>query len=589
MSDEAPAPNHGFVDSRRLTGASRWFAGTAITLTPIGPAALDAAAHLRWAERVAAVARTLGWPDAEPRVVLTAGEALLLAAAPEDQLFTATEISEWAWERSAAEAGVSGFDLAHDLGVDLVAACAEFARRAALERRPALAALRAAAAARSLPVFSDDDSVSIGAGDGCRVWPLAALPDVSDVPWASLHDVPTALVTGSNGKTTTVRLIAAMQRAAGRVAGHCSTTGIEVNGQPIASGDYSGPAGARAVLRHPAVQAAVLETARGGILRRGLAVARADVAVVTNLSADHFGEYGITSLEDLAEVKLTVARVLGRHGTLVLNADDAVLMRAAAALPHAAAVRHALFAADHEHPALAALRQAGGTTCGVQGAGASAELLLSEGTERLHRLGRIATLPLTLGGAARHNIANLAAAALAAWHLGVPTERIAEVAQRFGADPHDNPGRLERWRHRGVTVLVDYAHNPDGLARLLDVARALRPKRLLLLLGQAGNRSDAAIAEMARTAARYRPDAVMLKDMGPTYLRGRALGEVPALLRQALLGSGLPALSIDARSDETAAALALLAAAMPGDVVVLPVHEDAARAQLVATLAGTSR
>jgi len=568
-------PNHGFDDSRRLTGPNRWFAGPAVTLTPLGIAAADPAAWARWAGHVRAMCTRLGWPDPQPLIERHAGGALLVFAAPEDLLFTATEVNEWAWERAAAEAGETGFDLAQDFGED---AAATLAARAAAERLPALAALRAEAAAHGLPLIEDDDEVSLGAGTGSRRWPRHGLPATDAVPWAELHDVPTVLVTGSNGKTTTVRLLAAMAAAAGLVPGHCCTEGVFVGGRALTDGDYAGPAGAREVLRHPQVQAAVLETARGGLLRRGLAVRRADVAVVTNISPDHLGEYGIEDADDLAETKLVVARAVLHGGTLVLNADDTTLMAAAARLPHAAGARQALFAADHGHPALTELRGKGGSTCGLR----HGALLLCHGGQE-HPLGEVSGLPLTLGGAARHNTANLAAAALAAAALGLPLAAIIGTLRHFGSSPQDNPGRLERWQHRGASVLIDYAHNPDGLAQLLGVARALQPTRLFLLLGQAGNRDDAAIIELARTAARFAPERVVIKEL-PQMLRGRAPGEVPALIERALLAAGTAPERITTEPDEEAAAQALLDAAEPGDVIVLPVHTRAVRERLTARL-----
>lgn len=568
--DTAPEPNHGFDDSRRLTGANRWFGGPAVTLTPLGRAAGDAAAHAHWAGRVRTVCSALGWPDPRPVIEKHAAGTLLVFAAPEDLLFTATEVNEWAWEQAAAEAGETAFDLAQDLGDDAVAT---LAARAAAERRPALEALRRAAKQHALPLIEDDTEVSLGAGSGSRRWRRDALPAVDAVPWHELHDVPTALVTGSNGKTTTVRLLAAIAQRAGLTPGLCSTEGVVVGGELVAPGDYAGPAGAREVLRHPRVQAALLETARGGLLRRGLAVQRADVAVVTNISPDHLGEYGIEDAHGLAETKLVVAHAVVNGGTLVLNADDPTLMAAAARVPHAAAAKHALFAFDHRHPALQALRAAGGSTCGVL---AGALLLHHQGAA--HALGAVDTLPLALGGAARHNIANLAAAAVAAAALGWSVDAIRDTLRSFGTSPLDNPGRLERWSHHGATVLIDYAHNPDGLAQLLTVARALQPARLLLLLGQAGNRDDAAITELARTAAAFSPDRVVIKEL-PEMLRGRAPGEVPALL-----AAGLGPLRATVEPDEESAALQLLAAAAPGDVVVLPIHTAAVRVRLAQRL-----
>ena len=567
----ADAPDHGFDDSRRLTGPNRYFGSPAVTLTPLGRFAQDPNVLAAWAGYVQAMAAALGWPDPEPAVRRHGRGSLLVFRAPADALFSATDLNEWAWERAAAEAGEAGYALAQDLGAgarDLLAA------RAAAERDPQLAALRAAAAAHGLPLIEDDERISVGAGDGSRCWPRAALPAPDAVPWDLLHDVPTALVTGSNGKTTTVRLLAAMARAAGLTPGLCSTEGVFVADEAVASGDYSGPEGARLVLRHPGVQAAILETARGGILRRGLAVSRAGAAVITNISADHFGEYGIEDAHGLAETKLSVAYTVAGGGTLVLNADDPVLMAVAARLPHARAARRALFANDYREAALLRWRAQGGDTCGVR----DARLILGA-AGREHDLGAIDELPLTVAGAAPYNIANLAAPSLAAAALHLPLAAIIGTVQRFGASPQDNPGRLERWRYRGAIVLIDYAHNPDALAKLLRVARALRPRQLGLLLGQAGNRDDAAIADLAVTAARFAPDRVILKEL-PLMLRGRTPGEVPALLERALTAAGMAAQRIEREPDEEMAARRLLDSAEAGDVIVLPIHTRAVRERL---------
>jgi UDP-N-acetylmuramyl tripeptide synthase len=520
-----------------------------------------------------------------------------VVAAPAGALFAACTLNEWAWEQASAAAaaatgaaGPPGFVREHPWR-DLPAATAGIAASAAQERSRPRERLLAAAAARGLPVFEDDEAVSIGAGAGSRTWPRAALPLPMDVPWAELHArVPIALVTGSNGKTTTTRLLAAMARAAGHVAGISGTDGVKVGGTWLERGDWSGPAGARRVLRDRRCTAALLETARGGIARRGLAVERADVAVVTHVSADHFGEYGIHSLDELAEVKLVVARAVAASGLLVLGGHDAVLQAVADRLPHAAMARRALFALDAQAPGLVALRARGGSTCGCDARG---HLVLHHGGT-VHDLGDTRAMPLSAGGAAPYNIENLAAAALAAVAgLDLPLAAVREVLSSFGADPADNPGRLERWRHAasGATVLVDYAHNPDGLAKLLAVARATlaahaaegRPGRLLLLLGQAGNREDAAIAELARVAASAGPDRVVLKEL-PAMLRGRSPGDVPALLARELRAAGLPEDRVRFGGDEAAAALALLDQAQAGDVVVLPVHDAASRPVLQGTL-----
>jgi UDP-N-acetylmuramyl tripeptide synthase len=524
----------------------------------------------------------------------------LAIAAPFDQLFTATEVNEWAlcsalhdrdpmhWcglrdaLRVAAQESDATPASPYPAEIDPLAALARLERIARAESHADLRALVEAAQTRGLPILLDDDTLTLGEGAGSRSFGTGQLPRDPDVPWSQLHAIPTALVTGSNGKTTTVRLIAACARAHGRRPGYCCTDGVFVDGAALATGDYSGPAGARRVLRDERVEAAVLETARGGILRRGLAVARADVAVVTNVSADHFGEYGIHDLDALADVKLTVGSVVGAGGLLVLNADDAVLRAKSAGL--ARRYGHcpplAWFAADADDPHLVAHRKDGGWTCGVR----SERLVLAHGGTE-HDLGAVADMPLTVGGRADYNVANLAAAALAAAGLGVDAATIAGVFARFGERITDNPGRLMRFERGGVHVLVDYAHNPEGLAGLLDVAAALRSDggRLGLVLGHAGNRADRDIERLAATAARFEPALVVIKEL-EGYLRGREPGEVPRILRGALLRAGLPSEALEMRSTEIDAVRCALEWGRPGDVLALPVHALAARAAVLELL-----
>ena len=569
-----------FDDSRRLTGPSLYFGGCGAVLETVGERAHDATAVDAWRANVSHMTGALDWPEAD-LVARThaAGTSLALPAAI-DQLFVATEVNEWAW-LAALGARVLHAP-GHAAAWDEDSATHTLQAMAMGERRPRLRTLVLDGERRGVPVLVDDDAITIGLGEGGRTWPLAELPRVDDVPWSSLHKIPAALVTGSNGKTTTTRLLAAMLAAHGWRSGHSCTDGVFIGGERVESGDWSGPAGARRVLRDTRVQAAVLETARGGLMRRGLALAEADVAVVTNVSPDHFGEYGIDDLDGLADAKLTVARALSSDGTLVLNADDARLCARAddgrITGRDDAAPRLAWFAADFDAPRLQAVRAAGGRTCGVH----AGVLRLSVDGD-VHGLADIATMPLAAGGVAAYNVGNAAAAALLASALGVAPATIAAVLARFGNHPDDNPGRLQRWHFGGVQVLVDYAHNPDGLRGLLHVARAAGAGRLGLLLGQAGNRPDADIRALAGTAAQARPDAVVLKDIDG-YLRGREPGEVAAILGAELARLGVPEAAMRTVLPERDAARALLAWARRGDVLVMPVHALSARAAVVALL-----
>lgn len=570
-----------FVDSRRLTGCNLYFDATGAALETAPGLAFDDAALARWADNIAAARDALGWPAGEVHVRRHRSGASLAFAAPFDQLYAATEVAEWAWYDAL---GLQATDpVVDDEGASRPHA-ATFPRDEALRRlqalaageaRPALVALRAQAAARGLPFLADDDVVSIGAGTGARSWLIPDLPAVDDVPWSQLHAIPAALVTGSNGKTTTVRLLAAILRAHGLHTAHSCTEGVYFDNALIEGGDFSGPGGARTALRHAEAQAAVLETARGGILRRGLALCDADVAVVTNISADHFGEYGVHDLGDLAAAKLVVARAIGSDGLLVLNADDPILLRQSAML----ACAIGWFAADYDLPLLAAHRARGGATCGVR----AGELWLS-GAHDEATLGAVAAMPLTLEGRAAYNIGNIAAAALAASAMDVPAQTIVGVLAGFGASPDDNPGRLQAWRFGQARVVVDYAHNPDGLRGLLHAIGAdARQGRMGVMLGHAGNREDDDLRAVAATVAGYRPERVILKDIAG-YERGRQPGEIAAIMRQALREAGLADERIQTHLDEVAAARLLLQDMRDGDLVVLPIHETAARDAVVAAL-----
>jgi UDP-N-acetylmuramyl tripeptide synthase len=590
-----------FEDSRRLTGANLFFASTGAVLEVIADVVDDALLD-EWRSRVARARGRLGWERSDTVARVHRPAASLAFAAPCDQLFVATEVNEWAlcsalmerdprrWgllEEALHQAALEDADDRHSVIPPVLeesAAFARFERLATSEKRPHLQALIAAATARDLPYALDDTLLTLGAGIGGTDFTLEDLPVVSDVPWTTLHDIPTAIVTGSNGKTTTVRLLDACSRAHGWRAAYSSTDGVFFDGGLVDAGDYSGPAGARLALRERRAQAAFLETARGGILRRGIAVSQAQVALVTNVSSDHFGEYGIYDLDGLADVKLSVAAVIRPGGLLVLNADDPLLRAKVGGLAERYGRCPFLgwFALDADDGFLVERRSRGGSTCGVRNGRLH---LFHSGLE--HDLGPIASMPLTIDGSAVYNIANLAGAALAAVAIGIPASVVASVFARFGAKPSDNIGRMMRFDVRGVRVVLDYAHNADGLRGLLRVAEHLRggEGRLGLLLGHAGNRRDAQIEELAQVAAQFHPDLVVVKE-NETQLRGREQGEVPRIIRAALLRAGLPESALPLRMTELDAARCALEWARPGDVLALLVHSAAARAEVLAMLEG---
>jgi UDP-N-acetylmuramyl tripeptide synthase len=224
-------------------------------------------------------------------------------------------------------------------------------------------------------------------------------------------------------------------------------------------------------------------------------------------------------------------------------------------------------------------RSQGASTCGVR----RGHLCLHHGSE--YDLGAVLGMPLSIGGIAAYNVSNLAAAALAAITLGIPAALIAAVFARFGARLSDNPGRMMRFEFNGAHVLIDYAHNPEGLRGFLSVAHQLRSStsRLGLLLGHAGNRKDADIAELARVAAGFKPELVVVKE-DEAHLRGRTPGEIPRIIRNELLRLGLAESALPVRNTELEAARFALQWAQPGDVLALPLHSPSARTAVVGIL-----
>ena len=543
-------------DSRRLTGPNL------VTERPGAVLEVELAEETAtelvrcWEEEARLALDALGWGGESLAVRRYPGGASLAITAPIDALYAATEVNEWAWAAATARLQAEAVDRTGEL--------ARLAALIATEHRPALLALEQAAAVHGVRFLWDDDLVSVGMGIGSRTWSMAALPAPNAVDWSAIRDIPVALVTGSNGKTTVTRLVSGMIASTGMSGGHTSTDGIKVGGETLEAGDFSGPGGARRLLRDPRVEMAVLETARGGLLRRGLAVDRADAAVITNIAEDHLGESAVYSMADLAEAKLVVARALGSDRPLVLNADDPALREAAGKLRCPVA----WFSLDPDHSTLKAARAAGASTATLRGS----EIVLARGAAE-RAITTLARVPVTVGGAARYNIANALAAALLGSLLGLDDTAIAAGLAALTNSPTGNLGRLNAFEFGSVRAFVDFAHNPHGLTALMDLARALPAARRLVVIGQAGDRDNHAILELARTAWAGAPDRVVVKEM-PSYLRGRPAGELTGMLLDELRRLGARDDQLDLAVGELKAVRQALAWARDGDLLLLTVHAD---------------
>jgi len=546
---ESGPPSPIIVESRRLMGPNLMYAGLGAVLDVV----LDDASHERnasllhaWHARVAELTRALGWPDAVTTQRVYPGGASLFVHAPVDQLMTATDVCESAW-MSTELAIVGPVRDATAATIDELRAMAE------AEACPALVALWNEGQRRRLNVTFDEHAACVGSGSGAHCWSLRDIPVIESIDWNGVRDTPIVLVTGSNGKTTVVRMVAAMARAVGHVVGYTCTDGVWIGDAQVESGDWSGPVGARRVLQDPSVTFAVLETARGGLLRRGLAVQHAAVATVVTLSPDHFGDYGINDLETLAEVKILVGTAVKDHGLLVVNAGVPSLVQATASY----AGRMSTVTVQHD----------------ITSESARAAFTWTSSSDLQLTTGELAGIPATLGGSATHNVLNALIAATVAAELRLgDAARAALLA--FGADSRDNMGRLMTRDVGGVTVVIDYAHNPQSVAALIDATRDIPATRRAVSLGTGGDRDDAALQAIAGAAvASGIIDLYIAKEM-PKFLRGRAPGSISGVLLDALRALGVPDTQLANAPDDMSAVRHALTWARTGDLLLLAVHDQ---------------
>jgi len=337
--------------------------------------------------------------------------------------------------------------------------------------------------------------------------------------------IPVIAVTGTNGKTTTARIIGHLFAAHGLRVGMTNTDGVYVNGRQIDSGDCSGPRSARNVLAHPEVDAAVLECARGGILREGLGFDRCQVAVVTNVGeGDHLGLNFITTVEDLAVLKRVIVQNVAPTGYGVLNAID----------PHVAAMASVCpgkiiyFAADRHHPVMATHRAQGNRVVYVDGD----SIVAAEGSWR--ETISLRDVPITRAGTIGFQVENVMAATAAAWGANLPWETIRRGLSGFVNDSDNAPGRFNVMDYRGATIIADYGHNPDAMRALVQAVEAMPAKKRSVVISGAGDRRDQDISDQTKILGQAFDDVVLYQD---ACQRGREDGEVLRLLQQGLAGA----------------------------------------------------
>ena len=338
-------------------------------------------------------------------------------------------------------------------------------------------------------------------------------------PKGHIGRIPIIAVTGTNGKTTTTRLTAHIAKTAGYKVGYTTSDGVYIQNQMMVKGDCTGPDSTQFVLRDPTVDFAVLECARGGILRRGLAFQHCDVAIVTNISADHIGLGGIENMEQMARVKAVVPETVFDHGFAILNADDDLVYKMREGLD----CKVAFFSMDENNPRIKKHCSKGGYAAVYE----NGYITIMKGTWKL-RVEKVSEIPITFGGKATHNIMNCLPAVLASYlWRNIKIEDIKLALQNFLPSPTSTPGRMNMFKMKNCTFLLDFAHNPAGLNLLCDFVSKTDATHKVGLISGTGDRRDEDIKELGRISGRYFDEIIIRSDK---HLRGRTPEEIVKLL-----------------------------------------------------------
>lgn len=544
--------NIELLDSRRLTGPNLfWDRPGAILDVAIEGIPADQLI-MAWAKEAGGLMEALGWPSENLCSRVFDGGASLVINAPIDVLYAACELNEVALSRAVTS-------LKGEPTADSGGSVKALSDLVANERKPALLLMQVAAARHHVPFLWDDDEVSVGFGKSSISWPADRVPKPESIDWSVVGSVPLGIVTGTNGKSTTVRLSAEILAKAGLRAGITTTDYIRVGEQILEYGDFSGPGGARTLLRHPQAEVVVLEVARGGLLRRGIGVEHADAALITNIAADHMGEYGINSVAEMTEAKFIVRRALSPDAPLILNFEDSESVRMAASL----SIRIIWFGLDASHPVLRRHLEKQGQAAYLS----DGWLVLAEG-EKARKIVRSKDVPITFGGAARYNISNALGAMALCSILGAGDEALAAGLKSFSGDAAVNPGRGNLFEKNGIRIFIDFAHNEHGLKAIADAVWAFQASRNIVLMGQAGDRTDAEIQAFVKAACALHPARLLSCDL-PGHERGRRPFEVAELISQFAISEGLPPETVTIFKNPIEGVKNALMSAREGDFLVL--------------------
>ncbi len=373
--------------------------------------------------------------------------------------------------------------------------------------------------------------------------------------------VPVAAVTGTNGKTTTARMLAHITKMGGYTPGLTTTDGVYIDGQRSVEGDMTGPVSTRMVLADPQIDMAVLEVARGGLLRAGMGVPYVDVGAVLNVAADHLGMKGIDTLEQLAEVKRIVAEVA--RDCAVLNADDPLVLKMAA---YTDAKTICYVTTNPQHPLVREHIRAGGRACALEG-GINGEMITLYDKGSHIPLLWTHLVPATLEGRAMHNVQNAMFATAMAFSLGIKLDAIRQGLRTFDTTFFQAPGRMNVFAEHPFKVIFDYAHNAHAVGAMADLAQRMEVSgRRIVVIAGPGDRRDEDLRAIADAVAGRFDHYICRRD---DNLRGRDGDEVPRILARALLAHGVDEAQVSVINDEQAAIDAALRMGEAGDLVLI--------------------
>ncbi len=377
-------------------------------------------------------------------------------------------------------------------------------------------------------------------------------------PKGSAGNIPIIAITGTNGKTTTTRLTAHIVKTAGYKVGYTTSDGVYIQNQLMMKGDCTGPVSSTFVLKDPTVDFAVLECARGGILKSGLAFQNCDVAIVTNISADHIGLGGIDSMEQMAKVKAVVPETVFKHGYAILNAEDDLVY----AMRDGLTCNIAYFSMDENNPRIKKHCKAGGYAAVFE----NGYITIMKGTWKI-RVIKVNDVPLTYGGKAVHNIMNCLPAVLSTYFWrNIEIEDIRLALQTFIPSSTQTPGRLNLFQFKHFQFLVDFAHNPAGLELLCDFVSKLEGEPKVGIISGTGDRRDEDIKELGRISGRHFDEIIIRQDK---HLRGRTAEEIVQLLVDGINETKTKAIPIDIIYNEKEAIMHAYNTAKPGSLITI--------------------